>query len=78
MRSIASRLAECGLTMHPEKSKPCARSFSTSTARLSDGPNASTRHYRGESGAVGQWLRKMKDVDPQLFLHWRVIGDTVG
>ena len=25
-----------------------------------------------------QWLCKMKNVDPQLFLHWRVIGTTVG
>jgi len=25
-----------------------------------------------------EWLRKMRGVDPRLFHHWRVIGDTVG
>ncbi|MGB9079430.1 MAG: group II intron maturase-specific domain-containing protein [Terracidiphilus sp.] len=25
-----------------------------------------------------QWLRKMKDADPQLFHHWRVVGNKVG
>src|SRR6266540_1142160 len=39
------------------------------------------RKYKALSGRKRgsvQWLRKMKDVDPQLFLHWRVIRDTVG
>jgi RNA-directed DNA polymerase len=25
-----------------------------------------------------QWLRKMKDAEPQLFHHWRVVGNQVG
>ena len=39
------------------------------------------RKYKALSGRKRrsvQWLRKMKDVEPQLFLHWRVIGTTVG
>ena len=39
------------------------------------------RKYKALSGrkqGSGQWLRKMKDADPQLFHHWRVVGDMVG
>jgi hypothetical protein len=39
------------------------------------------RKYKALSGRMRrsvQWLRTMKNADPQLFLHWRVIGDMVG
>ena len=39
------------------------------------------RKYKVLSGrkqGSAQWLRKMKDADPQLFHHWRVVGDMVG
>lgn len=39
------------------------------------------RKYHALSGrkqGSGQWLRKMKDAEPQLFHHWRVVGDMVG
>jgi hypothetical protein len=39
------------------------------------------RKYKALSGrkqGSGQWLRKMKDAEPQLFHHWRVGGDMVG
>jgi hypothetical protein len=39
------------------------------------------RKYKALSGrkqGSGQWLRKMKDAEPQLFHHWRVVGDMVG
>jgi len=39
------------------------------------------RKYKALSGrkrGSGQWLRKMKGADPQLFHHWRVVGDMVG
>jgi RNA-directed DNA polymerase len=39
------------------------------------------RKYKSLSGrrsASVQWLRKMKNAAPQLFYHWRVIGNEVG
>ena len=39
------------------------------------------RKYKALSGrnrGSAQWLRKMKDAEPQLFHHWRVAGDMVG
>jgi RNA-directed DNA polymerase len=39
------------------------------------------RKYKALSGrkqGSGQWLCKMKDAEPQLFHHWRVVGDMVG
>jgi group II intron reverse transcriptase/maturase len=39
------------------------------------------RKYKALSGRKRgsvQWLRKMKEAEPQLFHHWRAIGDTVG
>jgi group II intron reverse transcriptase/maturase len=39
------------------------------------------RKYKALSGrkqGSGQWLRKMKNAEPQLFHHWRVVGDVVG
>jgi group II intron reverse transcriptase/maturase len=39
------------------------------------------RKYKALSGrkqGSGQWLRKMKDAEPQLFHHWRVAGGMVG
>ena len=39
------------------------------------------RKYKALSGrkqGSGRWLRKMKDAEPQLFHHWRVVGDMVG
>jgi RNA-directed DNA polymerase len=39
------------------------------------------RKYKSLSGRKRgsvQWMRKMKDADPQLFLHWRVIRNAVG
>jgi len=32
----------------------------------------------GRQRRGARWLRKMRDVAPQLFHHWRVIGGTVG
>jgi hypothetical protein len=40
-----------------------------------------SRKYKALSSrrrASTQWLRKMKDADPQLFHHWRVVGNNVG
>ena len=39
------------------------------------------RKYKALSGRKRgsvQWLRKMKDAEPQLFHHWSVVGDMVG
>ena len=39
------------------------------------------RKYKALSGRKRgsvQWLRKMKDAEPQLFHHWRVVGNMVG
>jgi group II intron reverse transcriptase/maturase len=39
------------------------------------------RKYKTLSGRLRagvQWLRKMKDAEPQLFHHWRLIGTKVG
>jgi hypothetical protein len=39
------------------------------------------RKYKTLSGRLRagvQWLRKMKDAEPQLFHHWRLIGSKVG
>ena len=39
------------------------------------------RKYKALSGrkqGSGQWLRKMKAAEPQLFHHWRVVGDIGG
>ena len=39
------------------------------------------RKYRTLSGrrrAGVQWLRKMKNAEPQLFYHWSVVGERVG
>ena len=39
------------------------------------------RKYKALSGrkqVSRQWLRKMKDAEPQLFHHWREVGDMVG
>jgi RNA-directed DNA polymerase len=39
------------------------------------------RKYKALSGrkrGSAQWLRKMKGAEPQLFHHWRVVGDMVG
>jgi RNA-directed DNA polymerase len=39
------------------------------------------RKYKALSGRKVrsvEWLRKMRDVYPRLFLHWYVIGDPVG
>jgi RNA-directed DNA polymerase len=39
------------------------------------------RKYKALSGRKRgsvQWLRKMKDAEPQLFHHWREVGDMVG
>ena len=39
------------------------------------------RKYKALSGrkqGSGQWLRRMKDAEPQLFHHWRVGGGMVG
>lgn len=39
------------------------------------------RKYKALSGRKRgsvQWLRKMKDAEPQLFHHWSVVGDLVG
>lgn len=39
------------------------------------------RKYKALSGRKRrsvEWLRKMRDVYPRLFLHWHVIGDQVG
>jgi hypothetical protein len=39
------------------------------------------RKYKTLSGRLRagvQWLRKMKDAEPQLFHHWRLVGSKVG
>ena len=39
------------------------------------------RKYKALSGRKRGgvlWLRKMKDVEPQLFHHWREVGNRVG
>jgi hypothetical protein len=39
------------------------------------------RKYKTLSGRLRagvQWLRKMKDAEPRLFHHWRLIGSKVG
>jgi RNA-directed DNA polymerase len=39
------------------------------------------RKYKALSGRTRggvQWLRKMKDAEPQLFHHWREVGTMVG
>jgi hypothetical protein len=39
------------------------------------------RKYKTLSGRLRagvQWLRKMKDAEPQLFHHWRLVGNKVG
>jgi RNA-directed DNA polymerase len=39
------------------------------------------RKYKALSGRKRggvQWLRKMKDAEPQLFHHWRAVGNMVG
>jgi hypothetical protein len=39
------------------------------------------RKYKTLSGRLRagvQWLRKMKDAEPQLFHYWRLIGSKVG
>jgi len=169
MRSIASRLAECGLTMHPEKSKIVyckdrqayphvyftflgftfrPRKALSKTRRIFTSflpatsaealkrmrravrgwklnrqthvelaalaklynpivqgwwnyygafyPTAMLSLYRhidralarwarrkykaltGRQGASMQWLRKVKDANPQMFHHWGVVGNEVG
>lgn len=32
----------------------------------------------GRQGASMQWLRKVKDANPQMFHHWSVVGNEVG
>ena len=39
------------------------------------------RKYKALSGRKRgsvQWLRKMKDAEPNMFHHWRVVGNLVG
>lgn len=91
MQSIASRLAECGLTMHPEKSKIvyCKDSNRTKAfpivqftflgftfrPRMAKSKYKTLRWHKQRSA---DWLGKMKDQTPGMFNYWRGTERKIG